>query len=278
MEPRRVTSFPPALQRADSMHESAYGSMTNSNAGDASIGQPNLDQIGVSTVSLGPVDPPDTSKTSPELTLADFYQLLKSDLVQMETRLSESQDRIERRLTAVEERQNRRLRRSQNVPVPLELSQPNPILPQPVPCQVESSPAPADCKLAEACSASASPEPLPAHTVITGSGTVPDPIQCHPQPVLDQVENSPAPVERFSESGTVPDPTRSSLPPVGPPFPEPRREFEFLENSALAVLASAIFLKPSRNTGLHHLRSADTADQLPSYLKGDRDSKDRIKS
>ncbi|KAF8328675.1 uncharacterized protein EI90DRAFT_3017540 [Cantharellus anzutake] len=45
MEPRRVADFPPALQRADSMCESAYGPMTNSNPGDASIGQPNPDQI-----------------------------------------------------------------------------------------------------------------------------------------------------------------------------------------------------------------------------------------
>ncbi|KAF8328518.1 uncharacterized protein EI90DRAFT_3125922 [Cantharellus anzutake] len=54
-------------------------------------------------MSLGPADPPDTSKMSLELTLADLYQLLKSDMNQMETQLSESQNKIECRLTALEE-------------------------------------------------------------------------------------------------------------------------------------------------------------------------------
>ncbi|KAF8328660.1 uncharacterized protein EI90DRAFT_3125749 [Cantharellus anzutake] len=132
----------------------------------------------------------------------------------------------------------------------MEPSQPHPIPPQPVLDQVESSPAPADCKLAEVCSASASPEPLQAHTAIAGSGTIPDLIQCHSQLVLDQVENSPAPVDcNLTEthsasanpepsqahtiilgSGSIPDPTQSTLPPTGLPFPEPWREFESLEN------------------------------------------------
>ncbi|KAF8342076.1 uncharacterized protein EI90DRAFT_3115929 [Cantharellus anzutake] len=230
-------------------------------------------------------------------------QQLNQQLEQLLESQARLEDSIECRLTALKEQQTHcsrmcaEKRASQNAPVPLELSQPQPIPPQPVPCQVESSPAPADCKLTEVCSASASPEPLQAHTAISGSGTVPDPIQCHPQPVLDQVENSPAPVDCdlaevrsasaspepsqahtiIPGSGPVPDPTRSSLPPIGLPSPEPQREIEFLENSALAILASAIFLKPSRNTGLHHSRSAEIADQLPSNLQGDCDYKDWIK-
>ncbi|KAF8339139.1 uncharacterized protein EI90DRAFT_3013191 [Cantharellus anzutake] len=66
-------------------------------------------------MSLGPVDTPDTSKTSSEPTLAEIYQLLMfqaARMDQMETRLSESQSRLEDkfecRFTALEERQKSR--------------------------------------------------------------------------------------------------------------------------------------------------------------------------
>ncbi|KAF8334717.1 uncharacterized protein EI90DRAFT_3121157 [Cantharellus anzutake] len=121
--------------------------------------------------------------------------------------------------------------------------------PMSIPGQVNGSLAPVDCQLAEAPTrTSVIPEPLKAPTITPGSGSVPDLI-IHTLP-------------------------HSQL-----PFPESEGESESLEDDiTLAVPASAVFLLPSRNTGLHHLRSAEIADQLPSLMKGDRDLKDRIKS
>ncbi|KAF8317539.1 uncharacterized protein EI90DRAFT_3133806 [Cantharellus anzutake] len=97
MEPRRVADFPPALQRADSMRESAYGSMTKSNAGDASIGQPNLYQIGVSNVPLGPVDPPgalDGYKSLAELNTLSEHELCEYSAM-VKQRAEEAQKRVD---------------------------------------------------------------------------------------------------------------------------------------------------------------------------------------
>ncbi|KAF8317540.1 uncharacterized protein EI90DRAFT_3133807 [Cantharellus anzutake] len=79
------------------------------------------------------------------------------------------------------------------------------------------------------------------------------------------------------ESGTVPDSLIGSSPLKELPIPEFQEESKSSEDdSVLAAPASAV-LVPSRHTGLHHLRSAEKADQLPSYLKGDSDSEERIK-
>jgi hypothetical protein len=106
------------------MHENAYGSMTNPNAGDASISQPDPNQIRISDASLGPTDSPDASKM-PSLQSLEVMvaQLLESQAAERAARekgqaklvqLFESQtaalasmaatlSRIDCRLTAVEE-------------------------------------------------------------------------------------------------------------------------------------------------------------------------------
>src|SRR6266446_4578746 len=142
MEPRRVADFP------DSMHESAYGSMANSSAGDASISQPDLNQISISDAS-GPAVSPDASGTpslqSPELMMtwmfenfqAEMHRLLESQAAQLHQLLeSQAADctarvaKAECKLAALEERHARRSRAraekraSQNALVPLELPQP----------------------------------------------------------------------------------------------------------------------------------------------------------
>ncbi|KAF8309529.1 uncharacterized protein EI90DRAFT_3025056 [Cantharellus anzutake] len=109
-----------------------------------------------------------------------------------------------------------------------------------------------------------------------GSSTAGYPIiEALPTSTCSEPEKAPP----FSpELGIVPDSLICSLSPEEPQILEFQEESESSgDNSVLAILASTILLLPSRHTGLHHLQSAEKADRLPSYLKGERDSKVKIK-
>jgi len=94
-------------------------------------------------------------------------------------------------------------------------------------------------------------------------------------PKRDSPEESPSedntPEEKTSEGDSLKeDPSDKTT-------PESPEEDELWVALILGWLAAIICPLPSRNTGLHHLRLADKANQPSSYLKEDQESTDKIK-
>ncbi|KAF8319175.1 uncharacterized protein EI90DRAFT_3132744 [Cantharellus anzutake] len=90
-----------------------------------------------------------------------------------------------------------------------------------------------------------------------------------------------SPEESHSEDNTPEEKTSEGDPlkedPLEETTPESPEEDELWVEFILGWLVATIHPLPSRNTGLHHARLADKANQPSSYLKEDQELADKIK-